>query len=97
MEARWVAFSGFVSELPVVLADVVGLQRAVVSAAEAVSGVRAVADSGMRAAVFVMPAVKQPGESSSIRSSSPAGLSSVKGEMLAVVGRGITSQNLSAR
>ena len=36
-------------------------------------------------------------ESSSIRSNSPAGLSGVVGEMLAVVGRGVTSQILSAR
>ena len=36
-------------------------------------------------------------ESSSIRSSIPTGLSGVEGEMLAVVGRGVSSQILSAR
>jgi len=44
---RWGALSGFVSELPVVPADVVGLQSVVGGAAEAVPGVRAVAVSGM--------------------------------------------------
>jgi len=36
-------------------------------------------------------------EISSIRSNSPAGLSGVEGEMLPVVGRGVTSQILSSR
>jgi len=49
--ARWGAFLGFVPELPVVRADFVGLQRLVGGAAAAVSGVRPVAGSGMRAAV----------------------------------------------
>ena len=42
---------GFVSELPVVPADVVGLHSVVGGAAEAVPGVRAVAVSGLRAPV----------------------------------------------
>ena len=49
--ARWGAFSGFVSELPVIPTGVVGLQRVVGGPAAAISGVRAVVDSGMRAAV----------------------------------------------
>jgi len=49
--AKWGAFSGFVPELPVIPADVVELQRVVGGAAAAISGVRALADSGMRAAV----------------------------------------------
>jgi len=52
--ARWGAFSGFVLELPVVPADVVGLHRVVVGAAAAIFGVRVVADSEMRAAVCLV-------------------------------------------
>ena len=48
--ALWGALSGFVPELPVTT-GVVGLQRVVGGAAAAISGVRAVADSGMWAAV----------------------------------------------
>jgi hypothetical protein len=56
--ARWGVFSGFVPELPVVTAGVVGLQRVVDGAAAAISGLRAVADSGMRGCVFGILAVK---------------------------------------
>ena len=49
--ARGGAFSGFVPELPVVLTGVVWLQRVVGGADAAISGVRALADSGKRATV----------------------------------------------
>jgi len=45
--ARWGAISGSISELPVVPADVVRLHSVVGGATEAVSGVRAVAVSGL--------------------------------------------------
>jgi len=49
-----------------------------------------------RLCVWDVPSEATCRESSSIRSSSPAVLSGVKGEMLAVAGRGVTSQILSA-
>ena len=79
-------------------ADVVGLHSVVGGLAEAVPGVRAVAVSGFER-LFVYEACSEATwrESSSIRSNSLAGLSGVEGEMLAVVGRGVTSRILSAR
>jgi len=45
------AFSGFVPELPVVPANGVGLQSVIGGVDAAISGVRTVEDSGMRAAM----------------------------------------------
>jgi len=59
--ARLGAFLVFVPEFPVVPTGVVGLQRLFGGAAAAISGVRALANSFMRATVFGMPAVKQHG------------------------------------
>jgi len=59
--AHWVAFLVFVPELPVVPTGVVGPQSLVGCAVAAISRVRALANSFMRATVFGMPAVKQPG------------------------------------
>ena len=49
--ARLGALSGFVSEMPVVLADALGLQRVVGGAAAAISEVRPVPVCGMRSAM----------------------------------------------
>jgi len=65
-------------------------------AAETVPGVRAVAEPGLRAPLCKVCIEATWRQGSSICSSSRAGLSGVEGEMLAVVGRGVTSQILSA-
>jgi hypothetical protein len=58
--ARWGAIPRFVSEFSVVGGSVVGFQRIVGCVAAAVTALRPVADTGLRAA-GVMPAVRQPG------------------------------------
>jgi hypothetical protein len=50
--ARWGAFPGFVLELPVVPANVVGCRRVVGGATATASGLRTVAHSGQRVAVL---------------------------------------------